>query len=402
MSTLTTLQNLIDNAKQTPSGKVEWTDTSLKGLQEEVKHLFATNAVQTASSTTVLQTLSGADSLLAIVENDTTLSKNGIYFWSTSPVVVGYTYAALGGGYWNFVRNPTTSPVTKIVAGTNVTISPTGGTGDVTINSASTAINATNWSVPTRLNATTFINSNIYDDTNITKTSASGFKLDYANKLFKFGDYGLLNNKTVLNIDDNNIAINSTINGNGLGLNLDFANSTYQLGDYNGLTFGTNISIYNDTNYISIIANATNDARIEIDGVGQTTSITNDVTTIGGNTNRTYLIIDDSAKTITTEYANNPLGLSLNMANRRFTIGDTGSNNGAKLFIDDVATAISIISGTAHNTSIILDDASQKITITSTDLSINSTINNTPGRTYTQRSIPVVVNGTLYYLPLYQ
>jgi dihydroxyacetone kinase DhaKLM complex PTS-EIIA-like component DhaM len=31
--------------------------------------------------------------------------------------------------------------VSKIVAGTNVTISPTGGTGDVTINSSTTQVN---------------------------------------------------------------------------------------------------------------------------------------------------------------------------------------------------------------------------------------------------------------------
>ena len=51
MATLNTLQSFIDNARQTPSGKVEWTDTSLKGLQDEVKYLFSQNAIQVVPTT---------------------------------------------------------------------------------------------------------------------------------------------------------------------------------------------------------------------------------------------------------------------------------------------------------------------------------------------------------------
>jgi hypothetical protein len=402
MSTLNTLQSFIDNAKQTPSGKVEWTDTSLKGLQDEVKHLFATNAVQTTPNTGNLITLSGNDSLLAIVENDTTLSKNGIYFWSLSPVVIGYTYAAAGGGYWNFVRNPTTSPVTKIVAGTNVTISPAGGTGDVTINSQSTAINASNYSVPTRLNATTFINSNIYDDTNITKTASSGFRFNYSAYEYLFGDYSNGNGGTTLFIDDSVGAIKTLKNASSLGLNIDYGNDSYQLGDFDNLTFGTNISIYNNTNYISIIANASNDARIDIDGISQITNITNNVNKIGGNTTRTYLTITDSSSTIATQYANNPLGLTLSMANRRFTLGDTGSNNGAKLFIDDInKTVLLTAAANVNNTRVSLNDATQTFQIDATNLVVNSTTNNVAGRNPTGRYLNVTIGGTAYNIPLW-
>ena len=318
MATLTTLQNFIDNIKQTPSGKVEWSDVSLKGLEEEVLNLFSTNAVQTAANVVNLQTLSGVDSQLVVVENDPTLAKNGIYFWSSSPVVIGYTYPAANGGYWNLVRNPTTSPVTKITAGTNVTISPTGGTGDVTINSQSTAINATNYFVPTRLNSTTFTNSNIYDNISTTQTATAGFRFNYGSAEYTFGDYS---------------------NGN----------------------------------------------------------------------NGTVLLIDDAAETIQTKYGGNSLGLTLSMANRRFTLGDTGSNNGAKLFIDDVASTVLLSTSTSNATRLRMSDSGSAIQLTCSNLELNAsaslTINGTTTTTsYTSipRFLEVEVNGVTCYIPLYQ
>lgn len=168
MATLTTLQTFIDNAKQTPSGKVEWTDTSLKGLEVEVKNLFSTNAFQTAANVVNLQTLSGDDSKIAVVEADSNVTRNGLYFWDLTQVVVGFNYPAAGGGYWNLIKSSTTAPVTQIVAGTNVTISPVGGTGVVTVNaSGSTTINPTNFFVPVRSNATTFVDSPIKWDTTL-------------------------------------------------------------------------------------------------------------------------------------------------------------------------------------------------------------------------------------------
>jgi hypothetical protein len=409
MATLTTLQNFIDNIKQTPSGKVEWSDVSLKGLEEEVLNLFSTNAFQSAANVINLQTLSGADSQLAVVENDPTLAKNGIYFWSTSPVVVGYTYPATGGGFWNFVRNPTTSPVTQITAGTNVTISPVGGTGNVTINSQSTAINATNFFVPTRLNSTTFVNSNIYDNTNITKTATSGFSFDYTAQQYLFGDYTNGGNATALFIDDSLNRIQTTKQSLGLGLSVDYLSNTYQLGDYGNILNGTNISLNDTANTIAIIANASTNARIDIDGVSQISNFRNNVHRIGGDTNRTFLNITDSSSVIYTEYANNPLGLTLSMANRRFTLGDTGSNNGAKLFIDDVASTVLLSTSTSNATSLRMTDAGSAIRLNCSNLEINASLNlaingTTTTTTYTSipRFLEVQVNGIICYIPLYQ
>lgn len=95
---LSNLQTLIDNAKQTQSGKVEWTVTSLKGILEEVLSLFATNGVQITNNTTSLQTLAGADGQIVIVTSDSDPTRNGIYYFSNT--ATGVTYPATDG-YWN-------------------------------------------------------------------------------------------------------------------------------------------------------------------------------------------------------------------------------------------------------------------------------------------------------------
>lgn len=411
MATLTTLQNFINNIKQTPSGKVEWSDVSLKGLEEEVLNLFSTNAVQTAANVVNLQTLSGVDSQLVVVENDPTLAKNGIYFWSSSPIVIGYTYPAANGGYWNFVRNPTTSPVTKITAGTNVTISPAGGTGDVTINSQSTAINATNFFVPTRLNSTTFTNSNIYDNTNITKTATSGLSFNYGAQEYLFGDYTNGGNGSLLFINDATSVIETQQNSFGLGLSIDFANNIYKFGDFGGLTSGSTITVNDSSSIISLVVNGpvVTTSTIELNGATGITTLTNNSHLIGGAVNSTYLLIDDGNETIETKYANAPLGLTLSMANRRFTLGDTGSNNGAKLFIDDVASSILLSTSTANTTRIRMTDAGSAIQLSCSNLELSAslglTINGTTTTTsYTSipRFLEVQVNGITCYIPLYQ
>ena len=319
MATLDTLSNLITDAKQTPSGKIEWTDTSLKGIQEEVKSLFATNAVQTTPTVISLQTLSGDDSQLAVVEKDSTITRNGLYFWDIAQLSAGANYPASGGGYWNLVLNSANSNVSQIIAGTNVTISPTGGTGAVTINAAgSTTINATNYFVPTRLSSTAFTNSNIYDNISTTQTATAGFRFNYGSAEYTFGDYS---------------------NGS----------------------------------------------------------------------NGTVLLIDDGAETIQTKYGGNSLGLTLSMSNRRFTLGDTGSNNGAKLFIDDVASSIVLTPGNSNTTRIRLTESGGGLQLSCSNLEVNASTSitfNATTTTTTYTSIPrflqVQVNGVACYIPLYQ
>jgi len=95
---LSNLQTLIDKAQQTPSGLVEWTDISLKGIMEEVLSLFATNGLQITNTTTSLQQLAGADGQIVIVHGDSDATKNGLYYFGNTGTGVNYPAT---DGYWN-------------------------------------------------------------------------------------------------------------------------------------------------------------------------------------------------------------------------------------------------------------------------------------------------------------
>lgn len=99
---LSNLQDLIDKAKQTQSGKIEWTDASLKGILEEVLSLFKTNALQLTNNTTSLQNLEGANGNTCIVTNSVDGKYNGIYTYSTTTTST-VNFSAAGQGYWNLV-----------------------------------------------------------------------------------------------------------------------------------------------------------------------------------------------------------------------------------------------------------------------------------------------------------
>ena len=231
MATLTTLQNFINNAKQTPSGKVEWSDISLKGLEEEVLNLFSTNAFQLAANVINLQTLSGVDSQLAVVEADVDVTRNGMYFWASTQVVVGFNYPATGGGYWNLIKNSTTAPVSQIVAGTNITVSPVGGTGVVTVSAPSVAtVNPTDKFIPYRIGSTSFGDSPIKWDTSVfpilsTVYSAvtKGFFFD-----FSIDQYILGKSSNQIELNTNNMA--TTVNSILQGFNFNTPGDYFLLG----------------------------------------------------------------------------------------------------------------------------------------------------------------------------
>ena len=97
------------------------------------------------------------------------------------------------------------------------------------------------------------------------------------------------------------------------------------------------------------------------------------------------------------------------MSNRRFTLGDTGANNGAKLFIDDVASSILMTSGNSNTTRIRLTESGGGLQLSCSNLEVNASTSitfNATTTTTTYTSIPrflqVQVNGVACYIPLYQ
>jgi hypothetical protein len=101
-----------------------------------------------------------------------------------------------------------------------------------------TTINPTDNILPVRSNATTFVDSLLFSDTNVLKSIFSlndiGFKLDFANKLFSLGDFNSIDNNTYIQVDDVNEQIKFKANTKLVfqGTNLLDAN-TYTYSDKN-------------------------------------------------------------------------------------------------------------------------------------------------------------------------
>ena len=161
-----------------------------------------------------------------------------------------------------------------------------------------TTINPTDNFIPVRLNATTFVDSNIFNQVgNFLGTyflgNGAGFYLDYSNGLYQFGDYSIANQGTLLNVDDTNQVIITQNQGNDIGLNLDFLNNQFSLGDYNVLANGISLTI-DDNNQFIISRDAGNDIGIFID-FANTSYYFGD---FNGINNSTYIFIKDGIQTI--------------------------------------------------------------------------------------------------------
>jgi hypothetical protein len=168
-----------------------------------------------------------------------------------------------------------------------------------------------------------------------------GLKLDFANRLYQFGQIAGLN-EIKFTIDDINTIIKTECVGFGpggdVGLFFDYTNGIYNFGDYNFLVSGTSILI-NDQNQIIKTQNQGNDIGLKLDfatnqyqlGVQNNWDIVIDgaqrVITIGDweyTFDGTHLVIDDTNQLITTSYQGNQTGLKLDFANQTYRLGDFG------------------------------------------------------------------------------
>lgn len=87
-------------------------------------------------------------------------------------------------------------------------------------------------------------------------TNQIGLILNFASKIYQFGDYNNVNNGTSLIISDNSRRISTNYGGNGIGLDLDFDNVVYKLGDSNFQNNGTYLNVNDDVRRIYFISSS--------------------------------------------------------------------------------------------------------------------------------------------------
>jgi len=301
MATLDNLSNLITNAKQTTSGKIEWTDDSLKGIQDEVKYLFTQNGAQVAENVGVLAGLNNDNSQLAIVTEDATLANNGVYFWNLTPVST-INFPAGSNGYWNILEFGVTSAIAA---------------GYIPYSNGSNL-------VASYLQQTT-------DEIKMVGGSFVANKSTTTGPYFQAGDTDSVGNDIIFTIDDKNQVVNSKKSTANKGIKLDFANNIHKIGDIDankGLSVDTANTVYklgNTSTSEGVVVNASNGYL----GTSTWAYNYNATSLIAGNAS-INLTLDDSANTA--NLGTSTYGLSISQPFTT-TLGDLANGNG--LIVDN-------------------------------------------------------------------
>jgi hypothetical protein len=294
MATLNNLTDLIANAKSTPSGKIEWTDTSLKGIQAEVEYLFSQNAIQVVNNTTTLQSTINDNSQLVFVTSDPTLANNGIYFWNLT-ALSAINFPAGSNGFWNLIQ----FGVTSAIAAGYIPYS----------------------------NGSNLVASYLRQTTNEIKMMGGSFVANNSlttGPYFQAGDTDSTGNDVIFTIDDKNQVISSKKLTANKGIKLDFANNVHQIGDIDtskGLSVDTANSVYKLGNTISsegVVINLNNGY------IGNPTwaYVYNATTLVAGNSS-INLTLNDTANTAT--LGDSTKGLYVDLLNTTYLLG-TGTN----------------------------------------------------------------------------
>lgn len=310
MATLDTLSNLITNAKQTTSGKIEWTDTSLKGIQDEVKHLFSENGAQVAENVGVLAGLINDNSQLAIVTEDATLANNGVYFWNLTPVST-INFPAGSNGYWNILEFGVTSAIAAgyipYSNGSNLVASYLQQTTDeIKMVGGSFVANKSTTTGPYfQAGDTDSVGNDVIftvdDKTQLVTTKKGvankGIYLDIANNNHTVGDK---DSRKQLYVDSANAVYTLADMAVSKGLRIDSATPTYKLGDYAANT--------------GLILNANNGYL----GTATWGYVYNATTLIAGNSS-INLTLNDTANTAL--LGDGTKGLSVDITNSEYKLG---------------------------------------------------------------------------------
>lgn len=327
MATLDNLTNLIANAKSTPSGKIEWTDTSLKGIQQEVEYLFSQNAIQVVNNTTTLQSTINDNSQLVFVTSDPAPANNGIYFWNLTAVST-INFPAGSNGFWNLIQFGVTS---SIAAGY----------------------------IPYS-NGSNFLPSYLRQTTNEIKMMGGSFVANNSTTTgpyFQAGDTDSIGNDIIFTIDDKNQVINSKKSTANKGIKLDFANNIHKIGDIDankGLSVDTANTVYklgNTSTNEGVVVNAANGYL----GTATWGYVYNATTLIAGNSS-INLTLNDTANTALLGDATK--GLSVDVTNNEYKLGHISTGYG--VFISSPFTVS--IGDTANGNGLVIDNANETYT----------------------------------------
>jgi hypothetical protein len=329
----------------------------------------------------------------------------------------------------------------------NLAVDATGNVIEIAGGGGGTTINPNNNVIPVRLNATTFIDSNIENDANnylktsVTPTSGDYFGLfiDFGNLISSLGDINF-NNGCKLQINNAQSLISSYYLNNPYGIVLDFNNNdfllgtfdygfyvvnggaSFYMGDYGGISTKDYLLIDNTNNFLATYSN-NNQIGLKLDfatdlysfadfnSVSSGTSFyidvansqmytkhsgqqeglffdfVNDYFQIGdfaSTNNGTYLKIDDDNALIRTYFAGHGNGIQFDFGNKKYCFGDyDNQNNGTSILIDDASENITF-------------NANKKLVFQGTNLQDNNP------RTYSDKNLVVQApNGSTYYIPLY-
>jgi len=291
MATLDNLTNLIANAKSTPSGKIEWTDTSLKGIQQEVEYLFSQNAIQVVNNTTTLQSTINDNSQLVFVTSDPAPANNGIYFWNLTAVST-INFPAGSNGFWNLIQFGVTSSIPA---------------GYIPYSNGSNFL-------PSYLQQTT-------DEIKMVGGSFVANKSTTTGPYFQAGDTDSIGNDIIFTIDDKNQVINSKKSTANKGIKLDFANNIHKIGDIDankGLSVDTANSVYklgNTSASEGVVINLNNGY------IGNPTwGYTYNATTLYAGNASINLTLSDTANTAT--LGDGTKGLAVDVTNNVYTLGN--------------------------------------------------------------------------------
>jgi hypothetical protein len=191
------------------------------------------------------------------------------------------------------------------------------------------------------LNGTTIsidANNNIIKTFNVA--GDIGLNLDLANGEYELGDFNNIYNGTTLLIDDNNSTIKSSYGGGDIGLKLDFANDQ--------------MYITTSNSQIDLISSQFRVAIGGVDNCIQGGSSSNFDVLLGditGAVNNTVFFVDVFSSTIKTQYSGNDIGLYLDFANDKYTLGSTTEYIGIDPTNNTLIAGANLLSGSAGGSS---------------------------------------------------